>query len=259
MPRHPSRRGALLLLAGAAVPTLARAQGTPANPAPVIPPPTVPSPAIPTPTVPHLPLPGVPPISAAPRPALTPGSPIDKTKAYYLFFDQQIDVASMRTLRRQLTTLVEAGVTDITLVIDSPGGQVEPTLITYSFILALPARIATHAQGFVQSAATLLFLAGQDRSADRYARFVFHPTQSVVNGVMAEQQIRERVAAFDEVVDVMTQIYHDRTTLSPADIERFTRETVVYTAEQARAAGVVQTVADLRIPGDNKSRILFLD
>jgi ATP-dependent protease ClpP protease subunit len=212
------------------------------------------APALPQ-AAPALPLPAAPLFRA---PAL-PTSAIDRTKSYYVFFDQTIDVASMRTLRRQLANLVEAGVTDITLVINSVGGLLDPALITYSFILALPAKINTHAQLFVASAATLLFLAGQERAADRNARFLFHPSQAPMSGVMGEEQIRERLATFDVVVDMMTQIYRDRTSLSATEIERFTHETVIYTAEQARAAGVVQRVADLRIVGDGKARVLFLD
>lgn len=246
MPRQPSRRGALLLLAGAVIPAVARAQGTPLVP-PVTPP-----------TIPPITSP-VAPQTGPPRPIPLPATAIDKTKVYYVFFDQTLDVASMRTLRRQLATLVEAGVSEITLVIDSPGGQLEPTLITYSFILALPARINTHAQGFVQSAATLLYLAGQARSADRGARFLFHPSQALVTGLMDEKQVLERAQSFDIVKSVVTQIYHDRTTLPASETERFEHDTVVYTAEQARTFGVVQTVADLRIPGDGKAKILFLD
>ena len=184
---------------------------------------------------------------------------IDKSKSYYVFFDQNIDVNSMRALRRQLATLTEAGVPEITLVIDSAGGQIEPMLITYSFILALPTKINTHAQGFVQSAAAYLFLAGHDRSADHYARFAFHPTQAPMSGLMGEEQIHERSAMFDTVSDVLAQICHDRTSLPDSEIARFNRELVYYTAEQARTYGVVQSVADLRIPGDGKAKMLFLD
>ena len=248
MTDHPGRRSTLLLLAGVIIPALARAQV---------------SPLVPQVTTPAMP-PFTSPVPPAPiRPPLAPIDAIDKSKSYYLFFDQTIDVASMHRLRQQLATLVEAGVSEITLVIDSAGGMVDPMLITYSFIQALPAKISTHAQGFVQSAATLLFLAGQERSADRNARFLFHPPQSVVNAavnsVVGEQQIHERLTAFDAVADVMAQIYRDRTRLGGSEIDRFARETVIYTAEQAQASGVIQTVADLRIPGGGKAKILLLD
>jgi ATP-dependent Clp protease, protease subunit len=259
MTPHPGRRRTLLLLAGAAMPALARAQTSPTVPqvtAPGAPPGDAP---MSTPALPALPTPAVKIPAASVHQPPTPAGAIDKTKSYYVFFDQIIDVASMRTLRRQLTNLVEAGVAEITLVIDSGGGQVEPMLITYSFILALPAKINTHAQGFVQSAAMPLFLAGQERSADRNARFLFHPSQSPVTGIMNEEQIHERLTLFDTVTDMIDQIYHDRTRLPQSEIDRFGRETVIYTAAQALASGVVQKVADLRIPGDGKAKIMFLD
>lgn len=242
----PGRRSALLFLASVAVPAVARAQ--------------VPSP-VPQ-AMPPAARPGVLPASpsAAPvHPPPTPVAAIDKTKAYYLFFDQVIDVNSMHRLRQQLANLVEAGVSEVTLVMNSAGGQVEPTLTTYSFIRALPAKIKTHAQGFVASAATLLFLAGQERSADSNARFLFHPSQSLVAGIMGEQQIHERLTALDTVADMMAHIYRDRTSLTASEIDRFTHETVIYTAEQAQSCGVVQTVADLRIPGESKAKILLLE
>jgi ATP-dependent protease ClpP protease subunit len=76
----------------------------------------------------------------------------------------------MRTPRRQLANLVEAAVSEVTLRIDSPGGLLEPTLITDGVIRALPTKINTQAQGIVQSSATLLFVAGQERLTDRNAR-----------------------------------------------------------------------------------------
>jgi ATP-dependent protease ClpP protease subunit len=245
MNRSTDRRGALAFLATAGIATAARAQNTP-----VVPPAT-------TPAIPPVTSPVAPPATPVRQPPV-PITAIDKTKSYYVFFDENIDAMSMRALRRQLANLVEAGVSDITLVIDSAGGLIEPMLITYSFILALPIKVRTHVQGFVQSAASILFLAGQERSADRYAHFVFHPPQTPVNGIMAEQQIRERASAFDVVIDVMAQICRDRTSVPASEIARFSREMVIYTAAQAREYGVVQTVEDLHIPGNDKAKMIFI-
>jgi len=243
---NPTRRRALLFVASAGIATVAQAQTSP-------PVPPAPAPAIPPVTSPSAP-------AAAPPPApIVPVTSIDKTKSYYLFFEGSIDVASMLALRRQLTNLTEAGVSEITLVIDSAGGQIEPMLITYSFIRALPTKVNTHAQGFVQSAASVLFLAGQDRSADRNVRFVFHPSQLPVSGLMNGEQIHERASASEVVSDSLAQICRDRTSLPASEIAKFAREMVVYTAEQARAYGVVQTVSDLRIPGEGKAKIILLN
>ena len=245
------RRATLALLA-AGLPLAARAQLTPAIPpspqaAPPPPPPQVTIPAAPAPIQP-------------PRPVL-PLQPaaIDKSKVYYVFFEQQIDVNTMRGLRRQLATLAEAGVAQVTLVIDSPGGQVEPMLVTYSFIRALPMTVNTHAQGFVQSAATALFLAGQDRSADRNARFLFHQATAIVTGTLNEVQLRERVTAMQNVEAAVDEIYQDRTKLSDDQVKQFSNGEVIFTAEQARQQGIVNIVADLKIPGGDSTRMLFLD
>jgi ATP-dependent Clp protease protease subunit len=264
------RRSILTALVAIATPAMGLAQEAPAIPSPPSPsqPPTLPQVGQPPPTPPVVtpavaPPPAGPPPpptpAAAPRAAPTPAPAIDKTKIHYLFFDQAIDVASMRLLRRELTLLVEAGVSHIVLVIDSPGGLLEQTLITFSFIRALPARIDTHAQGFVQSAATILYLAGEARSADRAARFLFHPAQAPVTGMMDERQLRERLASAGTISAVVAEVYHDRTTLSAEEIDRFARETVIYTADEAKAQGVVQSVADLRIPGGGKAKIIFLN
>jgi ATP-dependent protease ClpP protease subunit len=266
------RRRTLLALAGLGLPAIARAQvpaQTPPTPAPSVPSviaPPGPTPPLPTPALPATPAPA----PAAPTPAApTPGTPtaarpvgpnaIDKTKAYYVFYNQQIDIASMRALSRQLANLVEAGVEDITLAINSPGGLLAAALNTFDFITALPARINTHAQGLVLSSATVLFLAGQQRSADRDSRFLFHPAQVTVTGTLTEQQLRDQLSAFNMVGDQVAQIYRERTHLTDDDVQRFARETVIYTADQAKSFGVVQSVGDLRIPGEGKAKILFLD
>jgi ATP-dependent protease ClpP protease subunit len=258
------RRRTLLMLAGIAVPAVARGQvptppaATPTVP-PVVAPPTVaPTITAPTVTAPTLPVPGLAAPAVRPVAPLAPGA-IDKSKAYYLFYNQQTDVASMRNLSRQLANLVEAGVEEITLVINSPGGLLAPVLNAYAFITALPVRISTHGQGLVLSSATVLFLAGQQRSSDRDTRFLFHPAQVTVAGVLTGQQIQDQLSALTMVNDQVAQIYRDRTHIGDEDIKRFQRETVIYTAEQARQFGVVQTVGDLSLPGEGKARILFLD
>ncbi len=247
------RRGALTLL-GLGLPAAALADSAPPLSQPTTTPPLA-APTVPRPAAPTLTAPATPP-KLAPS---TIVNGIDKSKLYYVFFNQTIDTGSMRTLRRQLVTLVEAGVAEIDLVIESPGGALEPTLMTYSFIRALPARINTHGQGLVASAANILYLAGEKRTADRNARFFFHPTQGTDSGTVTAEQLRDREADFAAIDGMVVDIYRDRTTLPPDEIARFGRVQVFYTAEQARAFGVVQTVADLAIPGNQAARILFLD
>ena len=237
--RWSRRRTAMALLgAGVLMPWMARAQTSPS----VVAPPQAVAPAV-----------------TPPRPTVPVTSGIDNTKIYYVFFEQAIDVNSMRVLRRQLAALVEAGVTQVVLVVNSSGGNVMQSLITYSFIRSLPARIDTHTQGLVASAANILFLAGEERSADRGALFLFHPTQTTLPGLLNEQQLHEQLSEVDSVANMTDRIYHDRTSLSDDDIQRFSHGEIIYTAEQAKQNGIIQTVADLKLPGGKTAKILFLD
>lgn len=251
-----SRRRLLALLGGVAVP--ARSWADSATPAPAE---SVPvAPATPSsPTVPSVVIPPAAPPAATAHPANTVINGIDKSKIYYLFFEQSIDVASIKALRKQLVALTEAGVADITIVISSPGGAVVAALNTFGFINALPARINTHAQGWVASAAMVLMLAGQRRTADRGAQFLFHPTQTAMLGNLNEQQMQDQLTMLADVDAALATIYRERTRLTDADIQRFQHETVIFNAEQALTNQIVDGVADLRIPGDQKAKVLFVE
>lgn len=259
--RHPTmkRRALLLAAAPALLPAFARAQPVATPPAP----PTVPVPPAspPAPAAPPPPLPSAPTVPPPPRPVATPAAPppIEPGKQYFVFFNQAITTATMRTLDRQLVTLTEGGVHHVTLVLNSPGGLVYEALTAYSLIRALPARIDTHAVGFVASAATTLFLAGEHRTADRNARFLFHPTQAPPGLSATAQETRDRLAMFGTVDSIVSDILRDRTNVPPAEIERFEHQEVFYTAQQALDAGIVDEIADLRIPGEGQARTVFLD
>src|SRR4051794_18370263 len=100
-----SRRAALLALAGTSVAVVARAQA-PTSPSPPVLAPNAPPVIAPAPQ-PASPTPGG---AAPPRPPPLALAGVDRTKAYYLFFDQTIDAASSRRLRQQFANLVEGGV-----------------------------------------------------------------------------------------------------------------------------------------------------
>ena len=251
-----NRRRALLLLTGAILPAAAYADevSTPLSPTPT---PT-------TPTLPggfRLPIPVTSP-SATPAPsaATTASSlgPIDKTKAYFIYFQRSIDLISAKALRTDLVALVEGGVTDITLVINSPGGLLAPSLQLYSLIRSLPAKIKTHGQGIVASAANLLMLAGENRTADSTTRFFFHPSQSPIIGTFNSVQFDDQVLVMREYENMLADIYRERTKIPEGDIDRFKHGSVPYDAAKALEYGVIHKIHALEIPSQ-KAKLVFVD
>jgi ATP-dependent protease ClpP protease subunit len=239
------RRRALALLGGVMAPALASAQ---------------------EPTVAPTPTPSLPPNTLVPRPTPTPAippanalGPIDKGKAYFLFFQQNIDLLSAKTLRGYLVALAEGGVKEITIVISSVGGLLMPALQLYSLILSLPIKVRTHAQVFVGSAANILYLAGAERSTDASAKFLFHPSQSPIFGVFNSPQFEDQLRLLTESDEVLAQIYRDRTKLPDAEIKRFQHETVVYGAAAAMEFGIAQRLGELNIPGEGTAKLVFVE
>ena len=234
--KYASRRRALALLGGALASPLARADEPPALVSP-------PAPRPPTPPL---------------APASTLGK-VDKEKSYIVFFQQNIDLSSMKTLRGFLSSLIEGDVKAITLAVSSTGGLLLPALQMYSFIQSLPAKINTHGQVFVGSAANVLYLAGQDRSADGNAKFLFHPAQSQVFGAFNSSQFEDQLRLMNDAEEIVESIYHDRTKLPEPEIKRFRHETVVYDAAQALEYGIVHRIGEIGIPADGKAKLVFVE
>ena len=175
-----------------------------------------------------------------------------------MFFQRNIDLVSAKALRTDLVALVEGGVTDITLIINSPGGLLAPSLQLYSLIRSLPVKIKTHGQGIVASAANLLMLAGEERTADKVTRFFFHPSQSPIVGTFNSVQFDDQLLVMREYENMLAEIYRERTKIPETDIDRFKHGSVPYDAAKALEYGVIHKIHALDIPSQ-KARLVFAD
>jgi ATP-dependent protease ClpP protease subunit len=245
-----NRRQIILGLGAVALPAVALADDDDAAPTPFIARPIIPAPDL-AKSAPASPLASAAPANAKPNAA-------DETKAYFVFFQRSIDVASAKALRDQLVSLIEKGVTEITLVINSAGGVLAPSLQLYSLIRSLPANIKTHGQGFVASAANILMLAGNHRTADNETRFLFHSAQGPIVGTLNTPQFDEQLLILREFEDMLKQIYKERTRIPDSDIDHFKYGTISYNAAKALQYGIIQKIGALEIPRQ-KSKLIFVD
>jgi ATP-dependent protease ClpP protease subunit len=184
---------------------------------------------------------------------------IDKDKAYYIFFQQQIDIANIKNLRATLVALVEAGVSDMTLVLSSSGGLVPSALSLSNLLLSLPVPIKIHGQGLVGSAANLIFLAGHKRTADRNCQFFFHPVQAQVIGMLTAQQMEEQMLQMSFFTQTTINLLRERSKVPAADIETMQHKAVVYTAEQALKYELIEAAGPMKTPPGEKCKFVFID
>jgi len=95
-------------------------------------------------------------------------------KKAYISFRAKVHKESVDMLMRELGNLVAKGFDDITIMVSSPGGQVQPSLDFYDFARKLPIKLSTHAFGRVASAAVVIYCVGSERTAHSRTKFLIH-------------------------------------------------------------------------------------
>ncbi len=164
-----------------------------------------------------------------------------RRKTYYVFFEQ----ADRRELHARAAPAAwrrwsEAGVAQVTLVIDSPAGRVEPMLVAYSFIRSLPMTDRTPTRRASSQSAATVVVPGRGRPVGRPRRAFPVPPQADRRwpGTLNEQQMQRAGHRCGSNVEGgrWTQIYQDRTKLSDDQVTSSSASSeVIFTAEQARA------------------------
>jgi ATP-dependent protease ClpP protease subunit len=97
-------------------------------------------------------------------------------KDYYLGFNYILDRQSIGNLIALAQQAVTLNAKSVTICMTSSGGAPDQGLYAFEILSALPIPIQTHAIGTVQSAAMILFMSGEKRTASPGTNFLFHET-----------------------------------------------------------------------------------
>jgi ATP-dependent protease ClpP protease subunit len=89
------------------------------------------------------------------------------------FFAPVID-ATINALMSAVDQKMKQGTKEFIILISSPGGSVIHGLSAYNYLKGLPASIATHNFGSVDSIGIVIYCAGSRRLSAPQARFLFH-------------------------------------------------------------------------------------
>jgi ATP-dependent protease ClpP protease subunit len=165
--------------------------------------------------------------------------------------DGLITAQTVDALHAQLLALAGRRVYDVALVVNSQGGQVLPALRFYERVKFLPLRVRTHADGAVCSAANLLFLVGEERTASRDARFLFHPVVSEISGRLSRDDFAKTMQEMARLESAMSRVLFERTALPSAVVERFHHETIVFDAPTALRFGLIHRIETFESPDDD--------
>lgn len=166
-------------------------------------------------------------------------------KTREIFLTETVDADSMNDIIKQLMYLYrEAPDKEITLYINSPGGEVSSGLAVYDYMKMMRAPIRTVCIGTAASMAAILFLAGDKREMLPHSQLMIHdpaPGGGSMQG-MKPAQMEERLRSLKKAQKILCEMISETTGQSLKSVQNKTRCDSYFDAEEAVAFGLATSI-----------------
>lgn len=131
---------------------------------------------------------------------------------------------------------------DITVRINSPGGDVFDGLTIYSFMREYKGKITTKIEGLAASMASVIALAGNEVQAHKHAMYMIH--EPLVLTVGNQHELREVAELLQKMTANFVDIYSEKVGGKKRDIQAKMKEETWMTASEAKEYGLIDSVID---------------
>ncbi|MCH4540472.1 head maturation protease, ClpP-related [Ochrobactrum sp. A-1] len=156
------------------------------------------------------------------------------------------------TAKRISAALRSIGNKDITVRINSPGGDMFEGIAIYNLLRTHPAKVTVEVLGWAASAASIIAMAGDEIRMGFGSFMMIHNAWGMVIG--NRHDMREAASLFDGFDAALADIYEARTGMARVEIERLMDAGTFMTAAQAVECGFADAVDDTEIhPETNAS------
>ncbi len=168
----------------------------------------------------------------------------------YIVFQAGVDQNTTTQLLNAITNSINAGVSEINILISSPGGSVFHGMSVASLIRSSSVPINTYNVGQIDSIAGVIFAAGSKRFARINTSFLFHGVTANFSGNLSfpELQLTERLASLKRDRE---NIAKDISLYTGADyeiVDNLMKESKIISSKEALELGIVQEIIDVKIP-----------
>jgi len=167
-------------------------------------------------------------------------------KTRTILLSGEIDKESSERFIRQLLLLESLGSEAITVLIDSPGGDVDAGYAIFDMIRFVAAPVRIVGMGLVASAAALILLAvPKDRRLGLpNSHYLIHQPLSGIRGVATEIEIHAR--ELEKTRERVNRVISDETGQSMERVRKDTDRDFWMSAEEACVYGLISRVASTR-------------
>ncbi|MBV2144867.1 Clp protease ClpP [Falsochrobactrum sp. TDYN1] len=177
--------------------------------------------------------------------AATPGADGDTTISMFDVIGEDGWSGGGVTANRISAALRSIGSKDITVCINSPGGDMFEGIAIYNLLRAHPAKVTVEVLGWAASAASIIAMAGDDIRMGLGSFMMVHNAWGLVIG--NRHDMRDAATLFDQFDAAIADIYAARTGMERAHIEQLMDAETFMAAAQAVEYGFADVVDDAEI------------
>lgn len=162
-----------------------------------------------------------------------------------IFLTEEVNPETSNELIKQLMYLErqDSG-KEITLYINSPGGEVISGLAVYDLISLMKSPVRTVCTGTAASMGAILFLAGKKREMLPHTRLMIHDPSFVGGSIGGKKshELRHELEKLDEVREALAKIIAEKTGRPLDEIYDVTSDDTFYSAEEAITFGLATEI-----------------
>ena len=168
-----------------------------------------------------------------------------------IFLTGEVDAESMGSLLKQLMFLNhESPDEEITLYINSPGGEVDSGFAVYDYIKVMPAPLRTVCVGLAASMGAILFLAAQKREMFPHSKIMIHdpaPGGGSLAG-MKPAQLEDYLSSLKKVQKVLGDTIASATGQTRKWVLTKTKKDTYFDADEALKYGLATKIITEKEP-----------
>jgi len=168
----------------------------------------------------------------------------------FIKFYAQVTGNTSIQLQQTVENMMRQGLTNLHLLLSTPGGSVHDGISIYNFLKGLPIEVNTYNFGSVDSIGVVIFCAGQNRYSVPHARFLLHPVsmQVLANQTFDEPLIAERLNALKSDQSNIAKVISATINKSVTEVQNLIHARTSLEPEQAQQAGLVTEIKSGLIP-----------
>lgn len=161
-----------------------------------------------------------------------------------LFLTSMIDQQTSCELIKSLMYLDRQDASEITLYINTPGGEVISGLALFDQISMMRSPVRTVCIGTAASMGAIIFLAGQKRQMYPHAQLMIHDPSYDRNDIsgLKPHEVRQELDKLNEVRKTTAEIISEKTGKPIKEVYKLTANDTFFTAQEAVASGFADEI-----------------